>query len=238
MIEPSIPRRGRTPKTPPPALAGRLVEARLKIGATQKELAEQLGCAWRSVQDYEQGKAVPGGQVLASYGELGVDLNWLLTGSDPTAATQDNEIIRVPHFQLNDVDTDFSNSTSRPTALKLRRSWLKHLYSKLSEDSDMPSLASISIEDDAMVPELPIGSMAIFETRPTEPDVSGLYVTPVDDRLAVRLFRTSLDGDTEIVELKRPARPRIIDRSHGDLRWARRVVATFVLQVNLTEIAD
>ena len=236
MVESITPRRGRTPKTPPPALAARLVEARLKIGATQKELAEQLGCAWRSVQDYEQGKALPGGQVLASYGELGVDLNWLLTGNEAVRTDRESEVVLVPHFQLSEVDADFANSTSCPTVLQLRRSWLKCCYNELSKDSDVSSLASISIEDDAMMPELPIGSMAIFETRPTEPDIPGLYVTPIGDRLAVRLFRTSLNGDTEIVELKRPARLRIDDRGNAGSRWARRVVATLIPLVSPVKV--
>lgn len=238
MVESIIPRRGRTPKTPPPALAARLVEARLKAGATQKELAGRLGCAWRSVQDYEQGKAVPGGAVLASYGELGVDLNWLLNGTDAIGSSYDGDSIRVPHFQLSDVDTDFAKSNSSSPMIQLGRSWLEQFHCELSEKSDTPKLASISVEDDSMAPEVPKGSMVIFQSRPTQPMTPGLYVVPIGSQLAVRLFRIALDGNIEFIELKYPARPVVVEINVGDLPRTYQVIATLAPQISPVEIFD
>lgn len=231
MVESITPRRGRPPKTPPPALAARLVEARRKIGATQKELAEQLGCAWRSVQDYEQGKAVPGGQVLASYGELGVDLNWLLNGTDATEAAHDNDFIRVPHFQLSDVDADLGATGSASSVVQLNESWLEKLMSNVPGAISASQTASITVEDDAMAPEIPRGSLVVFDTRPVRPAHPGIYVIPLIGQLAVRLIRASLEGHGEIVELKHPARPIVIDNSGKALPNAYRVIATLSAQV-------
>ncbi len=231
MVEAIIPRRGRTPKTPPPALTARLVQARRTIGATQKELAKQLGCAWRSVQDYEQGKAVPGGQVLASYGELGVDLNWLLNGTDAIETSRDGDFIRVPNFQLSDIDADFSAAASASSLVQLNESWLEELISNAPGEIDASQTASITVEDDAMAPEIPNGSLVIFDTCPVRPAHPGLYVMPLTGQLAVRLIRANLDGHREIIELRHPARPIVIDNSRKALPNAYRVITTLSAQV-------
>lgn len=61
-------------------LAERLKTIRGLSGNDQKTMAEQLGISFRSWQDYELGKSVPGGKVFEALAKMGYDANWLLTG--------------------------------------------------------------------------------------------------------------------------------------------------------------
>lgn len=61
-------------------LAQRLKAVRERLGFTQQQMASAVGTKHRSWQDYETGRSIPGGRVLAGLAELDVDINWLLTG--------------------------------------------------------------------------------------------------------------------------------------------------------------
>lgn len=61
-------------------LAERLKIARDSLGKEQKEIASLLSISFRSWQDYEAGKSVPGGKVFEALVKLGFNANWLLTG--------------------------------------------------------------------------------------------------------------------------------------------------------------
>lgn len=58
----------------------RLKAARAALGLTQIQMAEQSGVSARGYQGYEDGRSVPGGEVVAGMVRLGVNANWLLTG--------------------------------------------------------------------------------------------------------------------------------------------------------------
>lgn len=64
-------------------LPERLRAVRTKLSLTQREMAEAVNVKYRSWQDYETGKSIPGGKVLAGLAALGINTNWLLTGSGP-----------------------------------------------------------------------------------------------------------------------------------------------------------
>lgn len=219
-------RRGRKPKQPLSPLAERLVQAREQFGLTQKELAERLDCGWRSIQDYEQGRAVPGGKVLAGYRKLGVDLNWLLSDSDLTPPPSENELVDIPHFQAHEVDCDFTATNSRPSVIHIARPWLEHLVGDAEGQLGGRQLASLTIEDDLMAPEVPLGSVVVFDLNPVELGAEGLYVLRLGNRLVVRLFRPTLDHSFEIVELKHPARSIVVERTDRRLPLAYRVIVT------------
>jgi transcriptional regulator with XRE-family HTH domain len=61
-------------------IGDRLTDVRNRLGKTQSEMAEDLHIAFRSLQDNERGKSIPGGKVLSGYVRMGVNVNWLLTG--------------------------------------------------------------------------------------------------------------------------------------------------------------
>lgn len=62
------------------AIGQRLRTARSLLNLSQVEFALAVGASKRAIQDNESGKNVPGGQVLAGLAELGINVNWLLTG--------------------------------------------------------------------------------------------------------------------------------------------------------------
>jgi uncharacterized protein (TIGR00730 family) len=74
-------RRARPPATL--TLASRLIEARRRLGLSRRALAERLGVSDRAVGDHERGAVPPAGELLSAYGNLGIDLNWLLLGIEP-----------------------------------------------------------------------------------------------------------------------------------------------------------
>lgn len=70
-------------------LTERLREVRQKLSLSQKEMAERLGIGFRSWQDYESGRRIPGSSVVEALCHLGVNANWLLSGGgDAFAKTQ------------------------------------------------------------------------------------------------------------------------------------------------------
>jgi transcriptional regulator with XRE-family HTH domain len=69
-------------------MALRLREWRKNLKLTQLKLAERLSIDIGVLRKYENGINVPGGRVLASLGDTGVNLNWLLTGDGQMDARQ------------------------------------------------------------------------------------------------------------------------------------------------------
>lgn len=61
-------------------IAERLKKIREELGYSQKQISEALNCHARSWGFYENGSSIPGGEVLSNLAELGVDINWILTG--------------------------------------------------------------------------------------------------------------------------------------------------------------
>jgi transcriptional regulator with XRE-family HTH domain len=61
-------------------LADRLKCVREDLNKSQKEIAAQIGISFRSWQDYELGKNVPGSAVITELVKLGYNSNWILTG--------------------------------------------------------------------------------------------------------------------------------------------------------------
>lgn len=60
-----------------------LKAARAALGLTQTEMAAQSGVSARGYQGYEDGRSVPGGEVITNLVRLGINANWLLTGEGP-----------------------------------------------------------------------------------------------------------------------------------------------------------
>lgn len=63
------------------AIGKRLEEARKMLTLKQGELADSLEIKQGSLSDFERGRSLPSPRVLASLSNLGVNLNWLLTGA-------------------------------------------------------------------------------------------------------------------------------------------------------------
>lgn len=61
-------------------LGARLRAFREDLGLTQSAMAEHLGIPFRSLQDNESSKALPGAKALFRYMLAGADVNWILSG--------------------------------------------------------------------------------------------------------------------------------------------------------------
>lgn len=73
-------------------LAGRLKAARITIGATQAELARQLGLTTTTVWRWEKGLSEPDIDTSIHVASLaGLKLEWLLTGEGPLEERQAEE---------------------------------------------------------------------------------------------------------------------------------------------------
>ena len=62
------------------AVGDRFKKARAALGLTQKELFALVGIPVPSLQDYEAGKRMPGGEAVSALIGAGINANWLLTG--------------------------------------------------------------------------------------------------------------------------------------------------------------
>lgn len=106
-------------------LASRLKQAREACGYSQKDMAEAAGSRLRSWQDYEAGRKVPGGQVIAGLAQMGIDAHWLMTGEGTvffhgvrrarsgTADGPDEELLRALLHLIEEV-ADASRATLPP----------------------------------------------------------------------------------------------------------------------------
>lgn len=73
----------------------RLLEEREKIWSTQQQAADYFGVSRVTWGQCERGNATPSGDVLAGLADMGVDVNYILTGkrSQPLASSPDEEML-------------------------------------------------------------------------------------------------------------------------------------------------
>lgn len=62
-------------------VCARLKSVRVHLRLTQAEMAGQMGISTRAYQTYEAAQRQPRAVDLAALAEVGIDLNWLLTGA-------------------------------------------------------------------------------------------------------------------------------------------------------------
>lgn len=61
-------------------IASRIHEERVRLDLSQTEVATKCNCASRTWRNYESGSFDMGTQTLLSFGELGADVWFILTG--------------------------------------------------------------------------------------------------------------------------------------------------------------
>lgn len=62
------------------SLGKRAEEERLRIGRTQEDLAEFCGVTRRTISRIENEKTPPSGDILTKFSQLGIDVQFVLTG--------------------------------------------------------------------------------------------------------------------------------------------------------------
>lgn len=65
------------------SIGSRVRSIRKERGLSQVAFSSLLGISHGALQAYESGSSIPGGKALTALAELGVDVNWLLTGKAP-----------------------------------------------------------------------------------------------------------------------------------------------------------
>lgn len=164
-----------------PDLADRIRLVRERMGKSQKDFAAVLDASFRAYQDYEAGKIVPGGRVLAAMARLGIDTNWLLNGDGPPAAA--GSLRPLPHLD---------GRTDKPRDPVLGLAAILH----------SPSLATMEVRGDAMAPDLVAGDLVVFDRAPTAVETA-MVVLRMGDQLVIRRLQLMLDGTVQV----QPANP-------------------------------
>ena len=119
-------------------LARRLKLVRHTLGYTQSEMAEKIKVKYRSWQDYENGKNVPGGKALSGIALLGINTNWLLTGHGVMQPSTEVSIasgglMELVATAIREVVAEMDNpSPLQPEAREHIIKALTRLYCKLS----------------------------------------------------------------------------------------------------------
>lgn len=78
----------------------RLKLFRSELGLKQIEVCEVIGVSDRAYIGYEGGRSIPGGEVLAGFIKLGLNVNWLLSGEGEMFLKAANNVIENKEAQL------------------------------------------------------------------------------------------------------------------------------------------
>ena len=89
----------------------RIARFRTHLGMTQQELADAVDGTKRGLQGNEEGKALPNSKMLLGLVDLGLNLNWLMTGDGSMV----DAVKEVPN-QANNADRFFENDLATAIA--------------------------------------------------------------------------------------------------------------------------
>jgi transcriptional regulator with XRE-family HTH domain len=74
----------------------RLIKIRRSLDLTQGEIADKIGKSKAAWQSYEQDKKIPGGDVFRKLYDLGVNINWLLSGDGTMLRVESTPSEQIP----------------------------------------------------------------------------------------------------------------------------------------------
>jgi len=223
-------------------LSERLKAIREISGKDQKGMADQLGISFRSWQDYELGKSIPGGKVFEALVKLGFNANWLLTGQ---GGMKQVENAKPLYKQLLDGEVPIVGEVGQPFDKELdqqQEGFVKiprykvvasagngtmihseQIVDHLAFRSDwvrhalgvpVASLALINVTGDSMEPTLSNGDLILIDTSVSKVEDSGVYVLRYDGILKVKRIHSKYDGSVVIISDNAKYSPELIQ---GDL---------------------
>ncbi len=86
-------------------ISSRLIESRKTLGLSQQALADRVGIALRSQQNYEKGDRSPDADYLASLATAGADVLYILTGSregpEPESLTEEERALLADYREAS-----------------------------------------------------------------------------------------------------------------------------------------
>jgi phage repressor protein C with HTH and peptisase S24 domain len=193
----------------------RLKAARLSLHREQKEMAEILGISFRSWQDYELGKSVPGGKVFETLTRHGFNANWLLmgegvmlradetlVGDEPSlyhvqmVATdlqpdRDGEFVLVPRYEVKASagGGQLIHSEQIVDYLSFKADWIRNGLGLSEKD-----LALINVKGDSMEPTLSNEDLILVDMRARQVQDNAVYVLQFNGTLLVKRLQRKFDG--------------------------------------------
>ena len=103
-------------------LGARIKEVRLVLGHTQKNMANVISVTIQSWQAYEAGRTILGGKILTRLANLGINVNWLLTGFGGMmwSISTDPDIVFLEKEAHDDLTNTIQRQADEIEALELR----------------------------------------------------------------------------------------------------------------------
>lgn len=190
-------------------LSEKLVQFRLAHGLNQRDMAEKLRLPFRSLQDYEQGKATPGALALLTYKKFGASVDWLLdeaavqpianefhSGSvrlNRSTTSSTKEFIEIPLCTAPPAASGGTGSGSDQNQKIVLPTWLIPRDGAAQAD-----LRAFTNTDDAMAPLIPLGALVVGAFGDLQLDRPGLYAMRSGTGLGVRKVIARSDGQLTI----------------------------------------
>jgi len=223
------------------SLADRIKTARNYLGKEQKEIAKLLDISFRSWQDYELGKSVPGGKVFEALARIGFNANWLLTGEgpmrrgEPAPAEQLSEhtafpgegFVQVPRYEIaaSAGGGTLVHSEQIVDYMTFRADWLR---TNLGMSPD--HAAVISVAGDSMEPYLTNGDLILIDMGVERIENDSVYVLQFGDALQIKRVQKKSDGTVVVKSDNTRYEPEIFHNESAErLRVVGRLVRRLVI---------
>lgn len=192
-------------------ISDRLKMVREHAKLDQKEMADYLGISFRSWQDYELGKSMPGGKVFERLANLRYNVNWIFTGQgsmrlDPwevceshhryeSAADMEKEYVLVPRYNV-EVSTGggaIVESEQVVDHLAFRSQWIQRVMHLVPSD-----LFLVSAIGDSMYPTMSQGDLLLVDKSQRDVKDDAIYILSQDGTLLAKRLQKLYDGSVQI----------------------------------------
>ncbi len=125
-------------------------------------MAEKIGCNFRSWQDYEAGKTIPGGAILSELVKLGINANWLLSSegcmliADCKSNSCSDDLVEINVYKNIKRDNGKDSILSKVYISK-------KLFYRMDASYSLDDLGIVEIQDSSMKPTLKKGDMVLID---------------------------------------------------------------------------
>lgn len=199
----------------------RIRAARKALKLTQDAFARLANATSnRGIQDNEAGKSMPGGQILGALARLGINTNWILTGTGEMLTSSLNEnyeneggttnfvaceehakyqvgFVAVPLY--NDIHAAAGHGAlveheQADDALMFKEDWLRFELGAKASD-----LCLIRVSGDSMEPTLRGGDVILVNQQITRPDREGIYILRMGEMLLVKRLQAVPGGNLRVI---------------------------------------
>ncbi|MFZ2269085.1 MAG: helix-turn-helix transcriptional regulator [Azonexus sp.] len=199
----------------------RIKQAREAAKLTQDGLAALASARSKSgLQDNEAGKSMPGGQILGALAKVGINTNWVLTGSGDMliedqgrpyeaggvssccVAEQITEKYQTGFVAValyNDVRAAAGHGSlvgneAPDDALMFKEDWLRFELGAKASD-----LCLIRVSGDSMEPTLRGGDVILVNHAMKNPDREGIYILRMGEMLLVKRLQAVPGGKLRVI---------------------------------------